>query len=184
MIFHETGWLDVAFGRWLEASTEIRARLVASSIRAVTGVGAPLRRDAIDRLIAGLAEKDGRGTLGHAIFTRQGERLRIMRETRHLPAPVELAGERELLWDNRFFIRFGEKNVPFFIAPAGADCVSRLPKKLRRKGEIPSTALLGMPALRQKGCDEWQHMLAIGEAGELKWSFHPARAFTGVSFMH
>ncbi|MEZ5848517.1 MAG: tRNA lysidine(34) synthetase TilS [Geminicoccaceae bacterium] len=181
--FHPLGWIDVDPAAWHAASVDVRAALVAAAIRCVTGTFIPVRRDAVDRLLAAFARGEPRRTLGHAIFANRACGLRIMREPRHLPVACDLAGGGKLLWDNRIFIESTEDQPTAAIQPADRQSIVRLPAEIRRKGEFPVDALLGMPALRRSGCDEWQHMLAFRGGGGIIWCFRPARAFTGVSFV-
>lgn len=181
--FDSLGYLSISGSEFDRQDRELRYLIVTAAVTAVTGRACHLRRERLERLMNELSSCPVRRTLGHAMFERRENEIRVVREIRHLPRAAPLPPAMSTRWDDRFTIETGSIGDGWMIGPADAESIVRLRENGDCQGKLPVEALASWPALCAPGCAEWQHMLAFRARKDIKVLFEPARGLTGSCFM-
>ncbi len=150
-------WLDPAPLR--EAADEVSLRALARLLMAIGGQALPPRLERLERLLAWLRAGAAKPETLHRCALRpakDGGRILVCREARHLPAalPLRAAGARsgalprEFLWDGRFRVIL-PRRLPagLTLAPLGAEQPPGIAAELL--AALPRAAWPGLPALRR-----------------------------------
>lgn len=117
---HPEGWITLAPAPLRSAPLEIALRAVGAALAAVGGSAHPVRDEALERLLDGLAEGQG-GTLGGCVVRKRRGVVMVAREPVAVTERLVVAPEEAIRWDGRFDLRVSSSHSgPVTVAALGA----------------------------------------------------------------
>ncbi len=142
------GMVELALPLFLQAPAEIVMRALSRLLPMVSGKAYPPRMKAVERTLKMIRTKDPsyKMTLYGCLLVKGKERLRIFRESRHLPLPsTQFANP--CLWDGRFLLSFKKEDQEgMILRPLGCDGWAQI----KGNTPLPFLAALTMPSLWRK----------------------------------
>ncbi|PWC52184.1 cell cycle protein [Azospirillum sp. TSA6c] len=117
---HPEGWITLAPAPLRSAPLEIALRAVGAALAAVGGSAHPVRDEALERLLDGLAEGQG-GTLGGCVVRKRRGVVMVAREPVAVTERLVVAPGEAIRWDGRFDLRVSSSHSgPVTVAALGA----------------------------------------------------------------
>ncbi|PWC84296.1 cell cycle protein [Azospirillum sp. TSH100] len=117
---HPEGWITLAPESLLAAPAEIALRALGRALAAVGGPVHPVRDEALERLLGGLADGQG-GTLGGCVVRMRRGTVMIAREPAAVTERPTVPPGGAVLWDGRFDLRVSSRwKLPVTVAALGA----------------------------------------------------------------
>ncbi|WP_244592854.1 tRNA lysidine(34) synthetase TilS [Azospirillum palustre] len=118
---HPEGWIALAPAPLRAAPPEIALRALGAALAAVGGPAHPVRDEALERLLDGLAEGQG-GTLGGCVVRMRRGAVMVAREPVAVTERPTVAPGEAIRWDGRFDLRVSSSHRrPVTVAALGAD---------------------------------------------------------------
>lgn len=116
---HPEGWITLAREPLLAASAEIALRALARAL-AVVGEPAPVRDEALERLLGTLADGQG-GTLGGCVVRMRRGAVMVAREPVAVTERLSVLPGGQVRWDGRFDLQVSSRHgQPVTVAALGA----------------------------------------------------------------
>lgn len=118
---HPEGWITLAPAPLRAAPLEIALRALGAALAAVGGPARPVRDEALERMLDGLAEGQG-GTLGGCVVRMRRGAVMVAREPAVVTERPTVAPGEAIRWDGRFDLRVSSSHRrPVTVAALGAD---------------------------------------------------------------
>jgi tRNA(Ile)-lysidine synthase len=142
---HPAGYARLDHESWRKLPSERRSFVAARLAMTVGGLAYPPRQDRLSRFVArfGGADTAGSATLGRCLWRRAGLDVLVARESRHLPAALDVEPGTCTRWDGRFLVKSSNPDVR--VAALGAGGWRHL-RELGVDGALPEAAAVALPA--------------------------------------
>ncbi|MDX2094518.1 MAG: tRNA lysidine(34) synthetase TilS [Alphaproteobacteria bacterium] len=181
------GFADLNLAAWRALEPTLASQLLADTLTTISGAAHRPRGGDTARLIAALAQGDGRRRTLHGceLGAQQGV-VRIAREAARVEAAITLRGRGETRWDNRFHVRYAlPGDVAITLRALGSDGRQQARAAAAIAGEArPAPLPLATPSLWQgETLVAIPHLLARGEGGwPVQLGFAPAKPLAAAPF--
>jgi tRNA(Ile)-lysidine synthase len=144
---HSAGFAVLDHISWRKLASEQRSEVVSRLAATIGGLAYSPRKERLARFLDRLGEAGGPRsvTFGRCLWTGQGEKVLVRRESRHLPGEMPLEAGKTARWDGRFLV---SASGPGVVVGALGAADWRAMREAGLGGGLPQGTAAVLPAFR------------------------------------